>query len=253
MNEKYPKDHKMPYLDEDNKLWLSQHSMVMTQWSLIGLIAIRPDNCAFYSVEPLKDNSKLKNTDKDRYFVLGEVIYFWRVIGYCMGIRDEFNCCSEQTTEDNINYLRICFEKGYKPDLANPNALVKNGLNLVEGLFLGLNLMVPSFIISNNGFMKYWYECLGIYNHDFKLDKFLVKVSYYLHKSQFDCLMKLDPIYRFISITFFYLLDKVLDRYNGVISKIEQKYGHLDYNFADENGEFYSVINSAYKSNVQNK
>ena len=71
-----------------------------------------------------------------------------------MGIRDEFNCCSELTTEENVNYLQICFERGYKPDLANPNPLVKNGLKLVEGLFLGLNLIVPEYVISNNGFMK---------------------------------------------------------------------------------------------------
>ena len=65
--------------------------------------------------------------------------------------------------------------------------------------------------------------------------------------------MKLEPIYRLISLTFFYLLDRVLDRYNRVVDKIERKFGHLSYNFPDENGEFYSVINSAYKSNVRPK
>ena len=133
----------------------------------------------------LKENCKLKNTYRDKYYVLGEMIYFWRVIGYTLGrvyrglsiekrrretndlfnqstgIKDEFNCCSEATTEDNINYLRICFERGYKPDLERPNALVKNGLKLVEGLFLGLNMIIPEFVICNNAFMKYWYECLG--------------------------------------------------------------------------------------------
>lgn len=55
----------------------------MTQWSLIGLIAIRPNNCAFYIDDSLKlkKNSKLKNTARDKYYVLGEMIYFWRVIG----------------------------------------------------------------------------------------------------------------------------------------------------------------------------
>lgn len=182
-----------------------------------------------------------------------KIHHFHLTNSFEIGIKDEFNCCSESTIEDNINYLRICFERGYYPDLANPNPLVKNGLNLVEGLFLGLNLMVPKIIISNNGFMKYWYECLGIYNHDFKLDKFLVKMSYYIHKSQFDCLMKLSPVYRLISVTFFFLLDRVLDRYNAIVPKIEQKYGHLNYNFPDENGQAYSVINSAYKSNVKTK
>lgn len=55
---------------------LSFESMVMTQWSLIGLIAIRPANCAFYLEDSLKlkENSKLKNTDRDKYYVLGEMI-----------------------------------------------------------------------------------------------------------------------------------------------------------------------------------
>lgn len=56
--------------------FLSFESMVMTQWSLIGLIAIRPANCAFYLEDSLKlkENSKLKNTDRDKYYVLGEMI-----------------------------------------------------------------------------------------------------------------------------------------------------------------------------------
>jgi len=40
MNEKYP-------LKDD--FWLSQYDMVMTQWSLIGLVAIRPKQLGFYS------------------------------------------------------------------------------------------------------------------------------------------------------------------------------------------------------------
>lgn len=40
MNEKYP-------LKDD--LWLSQFDMVMTQWSLIGPVAIRPKQCGFHN------------------------------------------------------------------------------------------------------------------------------------------------------------------------------------------------------------
>lgn len=32
-----------------------------------------------------------------------------------MGIKDEFNCCSESGIDENIDYLRLCFERGYKP------------------------------------------------------------------------------------------------------------------------------------------
>lgn len=155
------------------------------------------------------------------------------------------------TTEDNINYLKICYERGYHPDLKNPNPLVKNGLRLVDGLFMGLNLIIPQWIISNNGFMKYWYECLDVHNHEFKLDTFIVRMSYYLHKTQFDYLMRSEPVYRLISAAFFYLLDRVQDRYNSVRDQIEKKYGQINYDFPDENGKPYSVINSAYKSNVK--
>lgn len=41
MNTKYPLN--------DGDLWLSQFDMVMTQWSLIGPVVVRPKECGFHA------------------------------------------------------------------------------------------------------------------------------------------------------------------------------------------------------------
>lgn len=112
MNNKYPRK---------NRLWLSQFDMAMTQWSLIGIVGIRPKQCGFHS------------TTK---YEFEEYIYFWKVIGYCVGIEDRFNVCLDKYDE-SVEYLNICFQRCYKVHLDRQCQVVKLGMNLTEGVFLG--------------------------------------------------------------------------------------------------------------------
>lgn len=137
MNQKYP---------EPSRLWLNQFDMAMTQWSLIGLVGMHPKQCGFH-----------RATKEE----LAEYVYFWRVIGYCMGIEDRFNIC-ENDFEESVAYFHCCFDRGYRPHLVDPTDTVKVGMfQLTEGVFLGLNTIIPKFIFSYEAFMKYWYDALG--------------------------------------------------------------------------------------------
>lgn len=126
MNRKYPR--------EDNLLWLSQFDMAMTQWSLIGIVAIRPTECGFY------------NASAEEF---AEYYYFWRVIGHCVGIQDRFNVCLEHPRHTEA-FLTMCFERCYKLHLDRQCPLVKTGMDLTEGVFLGkLQLAVSQSHSSN--------------------------------------------------------------------------------------------------------
>uniref|UniRef100_T1KTV6 Uncharacterized protein n=2 Tax=Tetranychus urticae TaxID=32264 RepID=T1KTV6_TETUR len=223
MNEKYP-------LKDD--LWLSQFDMTMTQWSLIGPVAIRPKQCGFYS------------TTREEF---EEYIYFWRVIGYCMGIEDRFNCCLTNY-EESVQFMEICFDRGYKPYLDQPNSVVQAAMRLTEGVFLGLNISVPKFIMSYEGFMKYWYETLNV-THSISLDSLSARISYKLQVFLVDYLLKWTIFYRLASALYFRMLKKLFVTVNQVKSRMDEKYKDIVYRIPSENG-VYSINNQLYTPNI---
>ena len=63
-------------------------------------------------------------------------MYFWKVIGYCMGIEDRFNICQD-SYEESVHYFDICFRNCYKKHLDEQCPIVQMGMQLTEGVFLG--------------------------------------------------------------------------------------------------------------------
>ncbi|KAL3842533.1 hypothetical protein ACJMK2_020534 [Sinanodonta woodiana] len=61
----------------DNKIYLSQYDMAIVQSGFFGAIIMYPS----------KFGIRCTVADLDDY------VYFWRWIGYCLGIRDEYNIC----------------------------------------------------------------------------------------------------------------------------------------------------------------
>ena len=110
--------------------------------SLVPLfVAIRPADCAFHGTTPEE---------------FDEYIYFWKVMGYCVGIQDRFNICLDHY-EESVAYMDICFQRCYKVHLDRQCEAVKIGMNLTEGVFLGINGITPKWIMCFEAFMKFWY------------------------------------------------------------------------------------------------
>ncbi|KAJ6223328.1 hypothetical protein RDWZM_001873 [Blomia tropicalis] len=72
---------------------MSQRDMTLTQFAFIGLIVMYPKEMGFSS----------RTEDLDR------LIYFWRCIGYMLGIDDEYNLC-----EGNYQTVRTNCEQIFK-------------------------------------------------------------------------------------------------------------------------------------------
>ena len=179
MNNKYPRP---------NRYWLSQFDMAMTQWSLIGIVGIRPNQCAFFGT-----------TEKE----FEEYFYFWRVIGYCVGIEDRFNICfGVEGYEETREFLDICFQRCYKVHLDKQSAPVVMGMNLTEGVFLALEGAAPRFLICYESFMKYWYDTLGV-RHPIKLDTFERKLNYAIFIFVMEYVLRIRLFYIIFSWLFF--------------------------------------------------
>lgn len=85
-------------------LWMTQYEVSVTQFSFIGMALAYPKKCGL-----------IKAKDKE----LVEVNYYWRVLGYMMGVEDEFNCCHFDRVEDIQAFMKLILEQELKPRLKN--------------------------------------------------------------------------------------------------------------------------------------
>ena len=87
------------------ELAISQRDMVLTQFAFIGLIVMHPNKFGIH---------------KDVPGTLDRLIYFWRVIGSLLGIKDEHNLCNG-TIEDVRKRCHEVFNECFRPALKNLN------------------------------------------------------------------------------------------------------------------------------------
>lgn len=153
------------------KLWLNQYDFVMTQWAFIGPVILFQNDCGLH---PATDE-EIKNLN-----------YLWRVIGYCMGIEDQYNLCSDNIEEDRA-LCQILFDREFKPTL-HKNALECNlGWQMGNGISLALNMINPS--LSFEAVINYWYSRLKI-PHKTHLNSFFKKLSYYYMCFNFQVMLR---------------------------------------------------------------
>nr|XP_027195571.1 uncharacterized protein LOC113790144 [Dermatophagoides pteronyssinus] len=70
--------------NKQNAKQINQREMFLTQGAFFGLSALIPKQIGYH-----------RFTQKDFH----SIFHFWRVIGYCMGIEDEFNICNGSDEE----------------------------------------------------------------------------------------------------------------------------------------------------------
>jgi hypothetical protein len=197
----------------------------------------------------IKFDTKLTVAETKRLYELQEFMYLWRVLGHCMGVHEQFNVVGQQCFVRNMLFLRICLDRGYRSVLSKPNALVNIGLQLVNGLFLALSCIIPSWLITYEGFMKYWYDALRL-SHDFRLSSTTQRFSHWLTDFTLRTMLRMPFLYRLWSKLFFWLLDRLLKQVRSNEQKIRAKYDHHKYQVLDSTGIPFQIENKLYKSNV---
>lgn len=97
---------------------ISQKDMALTQFGFIGFITLGADRIDLYEPEFLE-----------------ATVHMWRVIGYLLGIKDEYNICG-RNWEETRPRLDIALRKVYVPALQNTTADFKKMTKaLVDGLW----------------------------------------------------------------------------------------------------------------------
>ena len=127
-----------------DRLWIPQYGMCYAQFSFIGFVALYPKECGLHS---------LSKEDFD------SLLYFWRVIGYCLGTDDRFNLCSG-TSQEVVQLCQLIYWRDWYPLLISEPLVCPEGEEMAKGICLAMNKL--SKFIHWNVLMKYWYPILNV-------------------------------------------------------------------------------------------
>ena len=137
-------NEKSGRVEGNDNLWIPQYGMTHAQFSFIGFVALHPKECGLHS---------LSDQDFDC------LLYFWRVIGYCLGTDDKFNLCSG-TTQEVVQLCQLIFQRDWYPLIQSEPLVCPAGEEMAKGICLAMN-RVSKFIYWNV-LMKYWYPILNV-------------------------------------------------------------------------------------------
>lgn len=127
-----------------DRIWISQCEMAMTQWAFFALLVLYPKDCGGHSM-----------TRDD----LEHIVYLWRVLGYLMGIEDEFNI--GQGTFDECKALyKVILDDFIRPKLSENPHPYQIGYDVSHGIAKALRPVNPE--IRFDVVMHHWYKVLNI-------------------------------------------------------------------------------------------
>lgn len=127
-----------------DRIWVSQYEMALTQWAFIAVLMLYPKQCASHGL-----------TESD----LNLLNYFWRVIGYLMGIEEQFNLCSGSLQECRALY-KIILDREYRPVLSQQPHPAPVGFEMAKGIVRALRPINPA--LRWQTYLHYFYTVMDI-------------------------------------------------------------------------------------------
>lgn len=201
MNERFQvKDsHNRP------RLWMNQYDVAMTQFAFIGLAMVFP-----------KKSALIAANHED----LEAINYYWRVLGWLMGMKDEFNACQFDKYEDIREFNRLILQHEYLEKFQEEPC--PTGLEMTKAICLALHYFMP--LITFNSLAHWWQDCFKFngyepqpmtskekilnmwtglsFNHLLKYEAFL-GFSNKLHKKRFQQrLANRDKVYQDLKVQY---------------------------------------------------
>lgn len=194
--------------------------------------------------------TQITSEDAKLLFALQEFMYIWRVFGHCLGVDDKFNIVNEECIARNVTFMLMCFDKIDRPAMETINELTIAGLQLMKGVFLALNCILPEWLASYEAFFKYYYDAFQI-PHQFHLKNFKQKFHYFLMVLLFDWLLRVKIFYFIGSKMFFWTLNYLARQAPHYEQIINKKYGHLKFEICDINGNPFQVEFKGHKTELR--
>lgn len=241
MNDKF----KVRGPDGEPRIWMSQYDMALTQFAFIGLGMLYPHRSAMIAA-----------THED----LELINYYWRVLGWLMGIEDEFNACCFDKYQDIYEFNKLILDHEYKDKFKESPC--ETGLGMTQSICIALHYYMP--LLTFNSLAHWWKDELQFngyqlqplsgrerildfwtrvsFNHLLKSSAFL-KLSTKLHRKKFLSRLKnKDKVYEKLKTrysdnpNFTYYSDRV-DYFGQQSTKVESTVGTTNNNNNNNNND----------------
>jgi hypothetical protein len=200
----------------DDYVWVNQYDMALTQFAFIGLLIMRPDKCGAPGI-----------SDDE----MGNVVYFWRLLSYQLGIEDRFNLfVYHDDMPKQRRLIDLIFEE-FKCKLIAPRDQV--GVEMSRGFMLAFEDFVTE--ATYNIIEHHWFEVISLSGNEkpepynglgerWKLFRF--KITRRLMKNEF--------LLHYINLMYKKKFEKFCAESDKIKKKLAKKYPNHDYHLGNQ-------------------
>lgn len=174
MNERF----QVRDLNDKPRLWMTQYDVALTQFAFIGLAMIFPQKSAMVAA----DHNELELIN-----------YYWRVLGWLMGMKDEFNGCQFDKYEDILAFNKLILQHEYKDRYEERSC--ETGLEMTKAICVALQYYTP--LITFNSLAHWWQDCFKFNGYELKPLSAKEKLLNFWTDLSFNRLLKYDGFMRF--------------------------------------------------------
>ena len=209
MNEK----HQVNDVEGKKHLWMTKYDVAMTQFAFIGLAMLYPQKSAMIAAS--HEELELIN-------------YYWRVLGYLMGMQDDMNACQFDKYDDIKEFNRLIFEHEYKDKFSNQPC--PKGLDMCKSITLALNYFTP--LVTFNSLAHWWKDCFSFNGYELQPLSMKEKALVWWTGVSFNRLLKSEGFLKFSNKLHKRRFDQRLKRRDIVYEQLKEQYKdcpHLTY------------------------
>lgn len=208
-------------------LWMTQYEVSVTQFSFIGMALVYPQKCGLIAAT----NEELESLN-----------YYWRVLGYMMGVEDEFNCCYFDKIEDIRASMRLILEEELKPRLSNEPC--PTGLKMCQGICIALADFIS--MITFNSLAHWWSDVLMFNGYELQPMTFKERCLTQISNVSFNKLFRYE---RFLAVsTKLHMMrfNRKLKTRDQIYQRLLKKYTNSDkYRFASDRVNYLTAKDNA--------
>lgn len=223
--------------DGKKRIWMNQYDVSMTQFAFIGLAMLYP-----------KKSGLIAASERE----LELINYYWRVLGWLMGIEDEYNMCLFDDYKDIREFNRLVFEHEYKEKFVEQPC--DKGLEMTKAICLALEYYVP--LVTFNQLAYWWKDCFKFNGYEPQPLTAKERVLNIVTKLSFERFLKNEKFLRFSTKLHDKRFDAKLKKREQVCEDLKKKYKDCPYVFYSDRIDYFAKsdkANNIEATNCNNK
>lgn len=221
MNEKFDVEG----VDGKRRIWMNQYDVALTQFAFIGLAMLYPKKSAMIAASE---------------FELELINYYWRVLGWLMGIEDEYNMCLFDDYKDIREFNRLVFEHEYKEKFEEQPC--DKGLEMTKAICLALEYYLP--LVTFNQLAHWWKDCFKFNGYEPQPLTAKERVLNIITRLSFERFLKNEKFLRFSTKMHDKRFDAKLKRREKVCTDLKKKYKECPYVFYSDRTDYFAKNNA---------